>query len=1552
MDRDRLPAPNQNNLWYHHTGGDAVLVFVHGLLSDSRGCWLHDDGSTPIYWPDLIETDARFGDIALYLAGYYTEVDSGDFPIQQCAQQVYSYLRTPDAQGRPPVMDKHRIVFVCHSMGGIVARYLLCEHHEAFREKRVGIVLIASPSYGSQLARSLNEVVYLYNHAQGTQLKWGSAILRDLDQRFKNLKESGRIPHLFGVELFENRFVVRSKWLPLFARTKVVTEESAARYFGYAKQIGGSDHSSISKPKASSDAVHQYLLEFLLDKDLLPARCAAPAPPAADGPVTGAAVATVRPPVTSLQISVVAPGAAGAWWQGSGPLGVGFEPAQVASHVALALAGPSQAALVQAAQERPRLEELFEVVTDPDLVSSALFGAEAGGGLAPHDVAYVNGREGVADIQDAMDTALREARGRLLVCGPRGIGKTREMAELARTACAATWRILVARNEANSRLGPLVSIPADLLDARLLIVVDNLHLRVTTGADDPTPYLDRLGQLLAWFDERLPGSVRVLATSRDEPRFQQVLGLPPQGTAPWRGFGVFRLPPLTDDGLRQMLASLAARAGVTVDAADVGPLVENSDRKPATVFINVELARRKRVTLTSGAWRPTEGESWRLRFADARAEHPGVDRVCQALHLVTRAGLPARVPYVAAVAHACGVADPDAVVHALVAEGLLRRRQGALTPFSPEQLDELLGGAVEAVLEPAVLADILEGAITETATRPAEWADDLLAFSLGLDRAGHVERAAQAVSSAIELAAGGARAYRIRAGIRVERRDFPGAEDDLSRAIEMGDDDPDARFGRAALRNLRGHFAAALDDLDVVMHQGRDDAAVHGLRAAALYLQARWADAAAALTAAMERGETSGMTFFARGMARFQLDDATGAEADLSEALVRGIGLDQVAVQLRQIEAPGTLDPGAAPGGAGGGTGLVRALRGIARFRLGRHAAADDDLTAAIEAGASAEFNAFVGGLGQSTLPMLEGVKDQLRDLPVPFGDGRLFHLRGVARLSQDELADAEADFTEALARGFDDGEVYFGRALARLRLERLADAESDAAAAVDRGRHDAPTHGLRGAALLGLNRFADADQALTTAIGLDENNAQLFAWRGVARMHQHLLAEAEADFDLALGRQVEARTLFWRGCVRFDLQKFIEAEQDLTGAADRDFEPAALFTLRGLTRLALDNLAGADADADAAFARGANDVQAYSLQAAVRLVQERWAEADEALTAAIGLGRLDPWVCFHRGRARHALERYAEAEEDFDAALAFGSEAASRAQVAVADLLANRGRTRMALEKWPDAELDFSAVVDAGRDDAFVHYCLGLLRHQQKRYADAEAGYDRALARDDRPVVRSARAWTRLARGRFQAAEHDLAGVIAHDPADVQALYARAICRRGQRRYTEALADCDSALAVSPDHVGVLATRVAAGLHLGDADDAVADVARLETIDPDGAETRGCYGLLALARGDLDEALRQLTDAAARDPGWSSLQGLALLLLDRPAEACEAYGRAAVTATPGDDLLDLDALEHYVGRFPGRVASPDALAALADIRARLAATPRGSSADAPDADR
>jgi pimeloyl-ACP methyl ester carboxylesterase len=263
MDIEQLPQPGKNNLWFRYSDSDAVLVFVHGVLSDSRGCWLYKDKKAPkndCYWPELIASDSRFNNISIYLAGYYTAPDSGPYEIRNCADEVFEALKHTNTDKHPPVMAKKKIIFVCHSMGGIVTRYLLEANHGEFREKDVGLVLIASPSYGARLANNLNNIVTFFNQNQGIQLQWGSWSLRDLDDRFRELKEKKRIPNLSGIELYENHFIVHWKWFPLFSRTLVVSKESAGRYFGAAKQLPKTDHFSACKPRDETDLVHRYLL--------------------------------------------------------------------------------------------------------------------------------------------------------------------------------------------------------------------------------------------------------------------------------------------------------------------------------------------------------------------------------------------------------------------------------------------------------------------------------------------------------------------------------------------------------------------------------------------------------------------------------------------------------------------------------------------------------------------------------------------------------------------------------------------------------------------------------------------------------------------------------------------------------------------------------------------------------------------------------------------------------------------------------------------------------------------------------------------------------------------------------------------------------------------------------------------------------------------------------------------------------------------------------------------------------------------------------------------
>src|SRR6185369_16561147 len=88
-----IPPAGQNNIWYQYTSSSAALVFVHGILSDSRSCWLHvdrHDGRKNVYWPELVRTDRRFGDPSIFLGGYYTAVDAGPYEVKDCAAELFS----------------------------------------------------------------------------------------------------------------------------------------------------------------------------------------------------------------------------------------------------------------------------------------------------------------------------------------------------------------------------------------------------------------------------------------------------------------------------------------------------------------------------------------------------------------------------------------------------------------------------------------------------------------------------------------------------------------------------------------------------------------------------------------------------------------------------------------------------------------------------------------------------------------------------------------------------------------------------------------------------------------------------------------------------------------------------------------------------------------------------------------------------------------------------------------------------------------------------------------------------------------------------------------------------------------------------------------------------------------------------------------------------------------------------------------------------------------------------------------------------------------------
>lgn len=240
------------------TGRSTVVIFIHGLLSSSETCWLHENGTR---WPDLLTAEADFSGLGVYEFTYHTSVFSGSYSL---GDVVDAFKESLALDG---VTEANRLLIVAHSMGGIVARRYIVQHLSdlARRGTQVGLFLVASPSLGSTYASWLRPLAQLLGHSQARALAFceNNTWLNDLNNDFRNALGKKEVT-IVGKELVEDRFVV-VKRLGIFPR--VVPTISGVAFFGDALRIPLSDHFSIAKPGDAGALQHRLLCKFVADFD-------------------------------------------------------------------------------------------------------------------------------------------------------------------------------------------------------------------------------------------------------------------------------------------------------------------------------------------------------------------------------------------------------------------------------------------------------------------------------------------------------------------------------------------------------------------------------------------------------------------------------------------------------------------------------------------------------------------------------------------------------------------------------------------------------------------------------------------------------------------------------------------------------------------------------------------------------------------------------------------------------------------------------------------------------------------------------------------------------------------------------------------------------------------------------------------------------------------------------------------------------------------------------------------------------------------------------------
>ncbi|MDE4620858.1 alpha/beta fold hydrolase [Sinorhizobium meliloti] len=243
-------------MWLRKPRNATTIVFVHGLFSSNETAWLHPSG---LFWPKLVCDETQLRDIGVYLFSYRTDVHSGTFSLENAVDAMRERFRLDGLFENDNVGSG--LIFVCHSMGGILARRFVVAQQLALVDRKIpiGLFLIASPSLGSEYANFVEAIAPFYN-AQIDILRFSqeNQWLNALDKDFINIKEGERLP-IFGKELVEDNFIGTNRF---FRKRQIVQPISGARYFGEPVKIEHTDHFTIAKPASPQSIQHRLLVEF------------------------------------------------------------------------------------------------------------------------------------------------------------------------------------------------------------------------------------------------------------------------------------------------------------------------------------------------------------------------------------------------------------------------------------------------------------------------------------------------------------------------------------------------------------------------------------------------------------------------------------------------------------------------------------------------------------------------------------------------------------------------------------------------------------------------------------------------------------------------------------------------------------------------------------------------------------------------------------------------------------------------------------------------------------------------------------------------------------------------------------------------------------------------------------------------------------------------------------------------------------------------------------------------------------------------------------------
>ncbi|KAH9907804.1 hypothetical protein F4778DRAFT_447789 [Xylariomycetidae sp. FL2044] len=253
------------SLVYGGSESDVDLIFIHGLGGSSRKTWSW--GRDPEnFWPAWLRHEDGLSRFRVLSYGYNANFKEPDTPLSildfskglLVRMMTYGQGKDQDAIGLRP------IVFVAHSMGGLVAKKALIigkndDYYSKMLSQVHGIMFLSTPHKGSIHAHALNNLLSLMvgssTKVYVSELETSSTSIEDISEQFRAICSPWQL-----ISLYET---IPTKVSPGVRRMMVGKDSGVLNYPKEISSPVDADHHTICKFSSRLDPNYFLITDLL-----------------------------------------------------------------------------------------------------------------------------------------------------------------------------------------------------------------------------------------------------------------------------------------------------------------------------------------------------------------------------------------------------------------------------------------------------------------------------------------------------------------------------------------------------------------------------------------------------------------------------------------------------------------------------------------------------------------------------------------------------------------------------------------------------------------------------------------------------------------------------------------------------------------------------------------------------------------------------------------------------------------------------------------------------------------------------------------------------------------------------------------------------------------------------------------------------------------------------------------------------------------------------------------------------------------------------------------